>query len=250
MLHCFFLFPFCSSTDIIFAGKASALASGPCKRSHSRNSSSESQSPGLSGSSNSAVGISEFSAVTIEEFEYDDDSLDKTATHESQGALRHKKRRQTPVQGSICPTSHDLQNLNKLDNDENLLLSDILSNQNEKSSIDANKVGSFVREKRLRKRTQRFIEEFSDKKSKYFKGRGNFSSSDAAAAEDKGLKVRSSSDLRRVRARALSSVPEKELLCGTQTQEVCEFRARRGRPKKHVSTLVSSFNSHLLFQYA
>lgn len=92
----------------------------------------------------------------------------------------------------------------------------------------------------MRKPTQRFIEEFSGKKSKYFKGRGSCSN-DTTATNDKGLKVRF--DLHHVRSGALSSVPEEESLGGTKTQEVSELRARRGRPKKHVSTLVDNFNS-------
>lgn len=121
---------------MIFSGKAS----GPCEGLHSRNSSTDSQSPGLSGSSNSAVGVSESSTVTIQEFEYKNDSLDKTpvqGSSESQGMLRRKKRHRTPVQGSGCPTLQT-QNSNKLDNVENHLLSDISCNQNIKRSVDSN----------------------------------------------------------------------------------------------------------------
>lgn len=233
MLHLsslFFSFSFLgSSADIDFAGKVSALASGPCEGSHSRNPSSESQSSGLSGSSNRSIGISDSSTVTIQEFEYKNGSLDKTGNHDLQVAVRRKKRCLTPLQGL------DLQDFKKFDDDENPLLSDLLSNQKGKSSTEACKVGSFLREKRLRKPTQRYIEEFSNKKSKYLKGSGKFSSGDAVAEKGKGLKMRSQGDLHNVRSRTLSSVPEEGLLSGTKIQELSEVRGKRGRPKKHVS---------------
>ncbi|XP_015870560.3 uncharacterized protein LOC107407763 isoform X1 [Ziziphus jujuba] len=218
--------------DIDFAGKVSVLAPGLCQGSHSRNPSSESQSPGLSGSSNSAIGISDSSTVTVQDFEYKNDSLNKTEKHGLQAAVRRKKRCRTPLQGTCL----DSQDFKEFDDDENPLLSDLLlSNQKGKSSIEACKVGSFLREKRLRKPTQRYIEEFSNKKSKYLKGRGKFSSGDAVTANDKGLKMRSHGDLHNVRPKTLSAVSEEELLSGTKIQEVPLVRGKRGRPKKHVS---------------
>ncbi|PQQ21119.1 uncharacterized protein Pyn_21030 [Prunus yedoensis var. nudiflora] len=106
--------------DIGFTGKASELGFGPCEKSHLGNSSSESQSPRLSGSSNGAVGISESSTVTIQEFECKNNSIDKAVTHEFHGGFRRKKRRRTPVEDNVYPASINLQNL-ELDNDEKSL---------------------------------------------------------------------------------------------------------------------------------
>ena len=90
----------------------------------------------------------------------------------------------------------------------------------------------------MRRPTQRYIEELSDKKSKHFKGEGKFSSV-AAGMKDKRLKVRSHDELYPARLGMLSSVPEEELVSGTKVQAVSEIRARRGRPKKQISILVS-----------
>ncbi|PON60344.1 GAMYB transcription factor [Parasponia andersonii] len=214
--------------DIGFAAKACGLGFGPCGVSLPRNVSCESQSPGLSGSSNSAVGISESSSVTIQE----NDSLNKPATYQLP-VFRHKRRHKMPVQ------SIDLHNHNILDDDDedDPLLSSMLLNRNGKNLGEGSKIGASRREKRLRKPTQRYIEEFSDKKSKYFKGQEKFSAVAAAGMKDKRLKVRSSDEERSMRPGMLSSVPE-ELSCETKTLVVSEFRARRGRPKKQASTSV------------
>ncbi|RXI01257.1 hypothetical protein DVH24_001491 [Malus domestica] len=68
--------------DIGFIGQASELGFGSCEGSRKRNSCSANQCPGLSGSGNSAVGISESSTVTIQEFECKNNSIDKAVTHE------------------------------------------------------------------------------------------------------------------------------------------------------------------------
>ncbi|KAK9920946.1 hypothetical protein M0R45_029482 [Rubus argutus] len=75
--------------DIGFTGKVSELEFGPCERSHLGN--SESRSPGLSGSSNSAVGVSESSTVTIQEFECKNHSCPKASPHKFPGDFRRKK---------------------------------------------------------------------------------------------------------------------------------------------------------------
>lgn len=228
----------CSSIEMGYAGKASGLDYGLYGGSLSRNLSSESQSPGLSGSSNSAVGISESSSVTIQESECKIDSLNKPATYELP-AFRHKRRRKIPVQEVKCPASLGLQNPDELeDDDDDPLLSSMLLNKNGRNSGEGSKIGSSRGEKRMRKPTQRYIEEFSDKKSKHFKGQGNFSAVTAAGMKDKQLKLRSPDELHSVRPGTLSSVPEEELHCETKIQVVSEFRARRGRPRKQVSISV------------
>ncbi|KAL5546149.1 hypothetical protein UlMin_005836 [Ulmus minor] len=249
--------------DMVFAGRASGFDYGPYGGTHSRNVSSDSQSPGLSGTSNSPVGISDSSTVTIQELECKNDTLDKTETYEVpavkvsrrkkrrqaplQGSLhpdtldktetfevptvkvsRRNKRRQAPLQGSLHPASLNSQTLNELDDDEDPLISSMLYRKNGKSSGKACKVGEFVKEKRSRKRTQRYIEEFSDKKSKIL-------AVNVAPADfkEKRQKVRFD-DRQSMRPGMLASVPEEDSLCGTKSQAVSEFRARRGRPKKQV----------------
>ncbi|XP_068340880.1 uncharacterized protein [Pyrus communis] len=201
--------------DIGFIGQASQLGFGPCEGSRLRNSSSASQSPGLSGSSNSAVGISESSTVTIQEFECKNSSIDKAVTHGSHGNFRQKKRHRTPV---AHPASINLQNLDELDNDEKPSVSGIVS-------------AAFIKEKRLRKPTRRCIEEFLGKKSKDSKGREDCSA--VTATENGRLKVRSQNKPHHQRPRTLASVPEDDLISENQT--LAEFRKQRTRRKKYAS---------------
>ncbi|GMN39165.1 hypothetical protein TIFTF001_008404 [Ficus carica] len=232
--------------EFSFSGKACGLDYGPRGRSHSRNASSESQSPGLSGSSNSAVGISESSSVTIQESECKNESLDKTGT-ELRGTFRHKKKRKTQVRGSMCPASLDLQTPKQLDDDDDdPLLSSMLVKKYEKNSDEASKAGGSRREKRLRRPTQRYIEEVSDKKSKHHKGERKFTSIDVTGIKDRQLKVRSHAELNSIGPGMLSLVPEEELLNGTKIQVVSETRPRRGRPKKQISIVPPKRNEELL----
>lgn len=205
--------------------------------SHSRKSNSESHSPGLSGSS--IVGISDSSTVTVQEFDCKNEPLDKTATDDLPGACRPKKRRHASIRGNICSTSHNLHGLDKFDDDENPVGCGILLDKKEESFVEASEVS---REKRLRKPTLRFIEEFSDKKSKYFKAKETVSV--ITTTKGNRVKVRSHGKLDHMKPGALSSVAEEEF-CGTEIQAVSEFRSLRGRPKKHVSTLVGSHSTLL-----
>lgn len=217
--------------DIGFTGKASELGFGPCEKSHLGNSSSESQSPRLSGSSNGAVGISESSTVTIQEFECKNNSIDKAVTHEFHGGFRRKKRRRTPVEGNVYPAPINLQNL-ELDNDEKSLVREIVSGENEKLSVEATKLGAFRKEKRLRKPTLRYIEEFSGKKSKDSNERENCSA--VTATQDRS-KVRCQNEHHHVSPGILSSVPEEDSISENQT--LAEFRTQRKLAKKYASIL-------------
>ncbi|KAM2242563.1 hypothetical protein ACFX1S_009503 [Malus domestica] len=201
--------------DIGFIGQASQLGFGPCEGSRLRNSSSASQSPGLSGSSNSAVGISESSTVTIQEFECKNSSIDKAVTHGFHGNFRQKKRHRTPI---AHPASINLRNLDELDNDEKPSVSGIVS-------------AAFLKEKRLRKPTRRYIEEFSGKKSKDSKGREDCSA--VTATENGRLKARSQTKNHHQRPRTLAAVPEDDLISENQT--LAEFRKQRTRQKKYAS---------------
>ncbi|KAM6568930.1 hypothetical protein CsatB_016915 [Cannabis sativa] len=216
--------------EIGFTGKPSGMDYGPpCWGSLTRNVSPASQSPGLSGSSNSAVGMSESSSVTIQESDFKNDySLLKSENHELP-ALKYRRRCEKPVSLEFRNP-----NLSDEDDDEDPLLSSMLLNKNGRNLGDTSKSGAPRREKRLRKPTQRYIEEFSDKKSKHLKGQGKFS----AVTKNRQLKIRSPDELHLVTG-TLSSVPEEELPSETTIQVVPEVRARRGRPKKQVSVLVT-----------
>lgn len=147
----------------------------PVEGSHLGNSSSESHSPGFSGS-NVAVGVSDSS--TAPESECKDESPDKMVTCE----LRSSEC-QIPVDEK-SPSTNDVNNFDELDNDDNVLLSSIFSKC--KKRVKGSVLGTKV--KRLRKPTQRYIEESSDLKSGYLL-RGQKIST--ATLKDKHQKVKS-----------------------------------------------------------
>ncbi|XP_070676645.1 uncharacterized protein [Malus domestica] len=196
-------------------GQASEPGFGSCEGSRKTNSSSASQSPGLSGSSNSTVGISESSTVTIQEFECKNNSIDKAVTHGFHGNFRQKKRRRTPV---AYPASIILQNLDELDIDE-------------KPSVSGMVSAAFLKEKRPLKPTRRYIEEFSDKMSKDSKGREDCSA--VTAVESRRSKVRSQNKHHHLRPRTLALVTGDDLISENQT--LAEFRKQRARRKKYAS---------------
>lgn len=221
--------------DIEFAEKAFKLDYGPSEGSYLGNSSSESQSSGLSGSSNGAVGISESSTATIPGSECKNGALDKTVTCQLHGGFRSKCGCQTPAEDSIHTASLDLEvrKFNDLDNDENPFIYGILSTGSGKRSLESSRIDELLREKRSRKPTKRYIEEFSDKKSRSLKGRENYS---AAAKKDTIMKVRSRNEVHNMRRGALTVVPEEKPLRDT-IQSLSQFRVRRGRPKKQAPIL-------------
>lgn len=166
-----------------------------------QNSSSESQSPGFSGSSNGGLGLSESSAATIPDSECKNGSLEKSVKCELHDSSGSKWASQAPAEDNIFPTAHDLENLDQLDNDEN-----------EKKTVQATKVGTLLRQKRLRKPTKRYIEEFSDPKLKHVAENEKILS---YVAKDKRLKIRSHDELRHERALTLAP---KESFSETITQ--------------------------------
>ncbi|KAG2685567.1 hypothetical protein I3760_10G131400 [Carya illinoinensis] len=207
--------------DIEFAEKK--LDSGPSEATCLGNSSSESPSPGLSGSCNGAVGISESSTATILESECKNDVLDKIVTCKLHGGFMSKCGCQPPAEDGIHMASIELRKLNDLDHDENLLACGILSTGTGKRSLEVSRIDEFLREKRLRKPTRRYIEESSSKKSGYLKGREKYP---VASTKDTSLKVKSCNELHNTGRRASTVIHEEKSLCG--------IRVRRGRPKKLV----------------
>lgn len=192
------------------------------------NLSSETESPGLSGSSNGAIGISESSTATIPESECKNDALDKTVTCELHGGFRSTCGCQLPPEDSIRTTSLEFRKFDDLDNDEDPFVYDIVATGRGKRSLEVSRIGALLTEKRLRKPTRRYIEEFSDKKSSYLKGREKDS---AASAKDASLKVKARNELHNMRCGASTVHSEEKSLRGI-SQSLSKFRVRRGRPKK------------------
>ncbi|XVE76167.1 hypothetical protein DITRI_Ditri12bG0151200 [Diplodiscus trichospermus] len=186
--------------DIEFPEKFSELDCGPQERSNLHNLSSESHSPGFSGSSNSAGGISESSIATVQESNKNG-GLGKMVSCDVHHNFRSKFGCQASVIDTICPTIEHVQDFDDSD-DEKPLVSFILSTKKVKSSVKVTKGGTLLKQKRLRKPTRRYIEEFSR----------NYTTS----GKNKRLKVKSQEEL--------PQVPS-------------ESQRRRGRPKKIVPKL-------------
>lgn len=172
--------------DIEFNEQVAKFDCGPIKGSHLGNSSSESHSPGLSGSSNVAIGISESSTTTVPESECKNDSLTKMITCELHRAVKSECECEVPIEDNEGPGSLDVLKFDELDNDDNCLLSSILSKCKKRSKSSGSALGTKV--KRSRKPTQRYIEEFSDQKSKSLMDEQKVLT---AALKDKRLKVKS-----------------------------------------------------------
>lgn len=197
------------STDIEFAETVSELDNGPCAGSHLGNSSSESHSPGFSGSDNGAIGISESSTGTIPMPECGN-NLDKSTVCTVHGTSRSKCECEMLVEGKMelqGSAYFDLYDSYEVDDDSKMVSGlPLVENRNastfanlqykkasligqgikkesfagrkrsRKRSVEATDVGMLIAEKRMRRPTRRYIEEFSDPKSKSSRGRPKNSS--------------------------------------------------------------------------
>lgn len=122
------------------AQEVSALNHGPKDGFRFVNSSSDSHSPGYSGSSNCAFGASETSTVTA--------------------ALEIKCKEELCKRSCRCTCLLDLGKINELENDMDCLAPEH-SEENKKSSAVLGRVAMNIRERRQRKPPQRYIEESS-----------------------------------------------------------------------------------------
>lgn len=123
------------------------------------NSNSESQSPGLSGSS-TVGGISESAkAPNSTQSECKIESLDETVTNDTHGVFRNNPSQPSNV-GCMYNISLDIQHLHELNNGYPLGGS-ILSCKTENVTVE-NCQSAPPREKRFRKPTKRYIEETSN----------------------------------------------------------------------------------------
>ncbi|CAL5207245.1 unnamed protein product [Lathyrus oleraceus] len=148
--------------DFDFA-KVELLGPGAYEDSLLENSNSESQSPGLSGSS-TAGGMSE-SAKAPNSMQSDCkiESLDETVTHDTHGVFMNNPSQPSNV-GCMYNISLDIQHLHELNNGYPLGGS-MLSCKTENVTVE-NCQSAPPREKRFRKPTRRYIEESSNLRSK------------------------------------------------------------------------------------
>ncbi|XP_057982979.1 uncharacterized protein LOC131167919 [Malania oleifera] len=102
-----------------------------------------------------------------------------------------------------------------------------------KSLVEASEIGEFLTRKRLRKPTRRYIEEFSNLKSRYLKGKRKIATT---TSKNKPLGVRSLNE-HQVGLRALTSVPGKASTGGSHYQASFGLCEQKGHPKKNTSIL-------------
>ncbi|KAG8648543.1 uncharacterized protein LOC110620807 isoform X3 [Manihot esculenta] len=145
--------------DVELAEKISDLDCAPLGRLHFGDSSSESQSPGFSGSSNGVHGLSESSIAVVTDSECKIGVENKTVKCELNDSSGDNWDYQAPE--NVFTTTHDLENLDEVDDAKPE--SGMSSDDNAKKPVQA----SNLRQKRFRKPTLRYIEEFSVPKSRH-----------------------------------------------------------------------------------
>uniref|UniRef100_A0A2P2KY53 Uncharacterized protein LOC8284508 n=1 Tax=Rhizophora mucronata TaxID=61149 RepID=A0A2P2KY53_RHIMU len=197
--------------DMELAEKVSDLDCIPFGGSHVVISSSESQSPGFSGSSNGTLVLSESSTATIPESECKNGSFQKTVVNKYDSLGNQCKDEAS--EHSQFPRLQDSENLDQFGNDTKCFVSGTSSDLYEKE-VQGTKISMLLRQKRLRRPTKRYTEEFFSPKSKQDMERHTVAS---AVSKNKHWKVRSSSELHHVRA--LTCRPEEKSF-GSATTEV------------------------------
>ncbi|KAF5737544.1 TRF-like 8 putative isoform 1 [Tripterygium wilfordii] len=214
--------------DIEFVDKVSDFSRPPHEGLRFRNPHSESNSPGCSGSSNGTNGASDTSTATILESGCKSDLLDNVAICELHVVSGSECGCHRPFEEQICLTSPDMGNLDDLDNDKPcIMVNGMSSDEVGKSSVMVTKVGASIRQKRLRKPTRRFVDEFSKPKLTDIMEIQNIPT---GTSKDKYLKVESCKGHQVQEAVAYDQ--GEGPLSGTSTLALHETRPRRGRPKK------------------
>ena len=196
--------------------------------------SSESKSQGSSRSDTDAFEISELSATMVMEAEFNNTPVERSLTRELFSGLRTRGGCATPFEGNICDTILDNNNIHKFNTNENYLQNEKISDENVKGDIVASKLASCSRERRLRKPTRRYIEEFADSKSENNKGRRK------SPTKDKYLKVTSTVESNHIRHKVQMLAPKDESHCGTSVP--VQSRSQRRHPEKHVPVSVREFS--------
>ncbi|KAJ8899852.1 hypothetical protein K2173_019555 [Erythroxylum novogranatense] len=183
--------------DIELAEKVSYLDCTPFGQPNLVNSSSESQSPGFSGSSNGVPGLTESSTATIPEAECRNASLDKEDTYKLHDSSGIRCKHESPEHVGL----HNSQDLEYLD-DLKPLVCGMSSDENEKEVIQAIHGGAVLRQKRMRKPTKRYIEEYFSSNSK---DAMEMPKCPLAISKDKRQKIRSSVEPHHVEGLSCSS---------------------------------------------
>ncbi|KAK7392480.1 hypothetical protein VNO78_20919 [Psophocarpus tetragonolobus] len=195
------------------------LGSGPFEGLLFQNSSSESHSSVLSGSS-IVSGVLESTKVPIAQYERKNDSLDETVTFESNGAFTNIPSQPAKV-NCRYNISLDIQHLQELDNNRHLA-GGILTCKKEKGPVEKCQPDA-LREKRFRKPTQRYIEEFSNSRSK-------------EKAPTIGTKTRhlsnSSSNVLHLRIKTLKKSPSEKSSNENSDMMLPELQVHKEHPKK------------------
>ncbi|XP_022977493.1 uncharacterized protein LOC111477818 isoform X3 [Cucurbita maxima] len=194
--------------------------------------SSESKSQGSSRSDTDAFEISELSATMVMEAEFNNTPVERSLTHELFSGLRTRGGCATPFEGNICNTILDNNNIHKFNTNENYLENEKISD--EKGDIVASKLASCSRERRLRKPTRRYIEEFADSKSENNKGRRK------PPTKDKYLKVTSTEESNHIRQGFLSEDEPSATECKNvySSAKICKKYDRRKHQKMWTLTEV------------
>lgn len=198
------------------------------------NLSSESKSQGSSRSDTDAFGLSELSATTVMEAEFNNTPVKRGSTHEFCAGARSKGRCITPLEDSTCDTILDNRNIHKFNTYESYIESGDFSDENVKDDILASKLANCSRERRLRKPTRRYIEEFADSKSECNKGKRK------PSTKDKYMKVMSTEESNDIRHKVQIMMPRGESDCGTSFP--VQSRSQRRHPKKHAPVSVREFS--------
>ncbi|XP_065856204.1 uncharacterized protein [Euphorbia lathyris] len=218
--------------DIELADKICNLEYAPSGSSRVENSSSESQSPGLSGSSNWFLGFSESSAATLTESECKNVSVEKKSVKcELYDSPEDKIDYQTLAGDHEFTTSLDLEHLDEL-NDARSLDSGISSDGNEKKAIQTNKLSTLLGQRRLRRPTKRYIEEFCVPKSKHALETGNGLDSDL---KDECLNMISPNELHNPKE-SLSETITQETLEGEDDEKLSDLKSKLVTGRRKISS--------------
>ncbi|KAG4959552.1 hypothetical protein JHK87_036185 [Glycine soja] len=206
--------------DFGFADKfEEVLGSGPFEGSLLQISSSESHSSGLSGIS-IVGGVLESTKVPIAKSECKNDSLDETITYEAHGAFRNNPSQPSKV-NCRYNISLDIQHLQELENNSHLAAG-ILTCKKGKGPVEKGQP-AVLREKRFRKPTQRYIEEFSNSRSK--------EKAPTAVTKTEHLSD-SSCDVLHIRIKALKKSPSEKSSNENSDVMLPELQVRKRRLEK------------------
>ncbi|WCJ34471.1 TRF-like 8 [Euphorbia peplus] len=218
--------------DLEIADKICNLEYAPSRNSCVENSGSEGQSPELSGSSISVIGLSESSAVTLPESQCKNVSVEKTSLKsELYDSCEDKIDYQILAGNFEYTTSLDLEHLDELDNTKPCD-SGISSDENEKNATQTSKIGTLFGQRRLRKPTKRYIDEFSVPKAKHESDSRKDLDTDV---KDECLNVTFRNELHHLREESSSETLTQETLEVEDDEKLSELKSRCVTGRRKIS---------------